>query len=782
VGPAKRGRTSRARYHAESRLSRRLLQALLIVALVAGSAPPRACGPYIPEALFTIARRPDFPLSDYAAGRLGIVQRNYDRSFLVVAYRHLSGAPLTTAETSTFLHLWGELRDAAPPSVPERRVDWLAAWQAEATRVLGKEALADQRHLSWSERGIVRYEQHAQTFLFYYNCLADAFRTAIDTLHERERQFGVGSAPVVHWTAAQNRVFANCAARGSVTAAVLPDPPSADDPPLVRADRAYQIAAAHFYARELDTASSEFGAIASDASSPWHPMAALLAARTLVRRGTLSAEPDAVIASDLEAAASRLTAMLDDPGSQALHGAARRLRGFIDVRLRSAQRRTELGRVLSRTGEGDREQDLRDYLWLLDGSRDDTAAADDLTDWIATFQSASAQAFPHAIARWRESASPAWLVAALVTCPALHADAAALLEAALRLPRQHPGKAMADFHRARLLAAAGRSGEARRQIDEVLGERPPALTVSARNQLLALRLRLARTLAEFLRFAPRTPVAVSYDVVVPVGSHPFDGRSSLPQDATYFDRDAAFVLNRVLSIATLAKVARDETLPAHLRREMATAAWTRAVAIGRLDFAKASSALVGDLLPEMAADLEHLRNAGSPEELRFAAAYTLLRHPGLVPYVATGYPRGTPLERIDALRRNWWCGHPSSGTAAPGYRPFAVDSGAGIEDPDVSWASHLPFVTTREERLAKRETQALDALDAAPDVLGREVLDWSAVHPQDPRVPEALHLVVRATRYGCTDERTSELSRKAFERLHRQYPDSVWTRRTPYWF
>jgi len=724
---------------------------------------------------------PDFPLTQYASGRLGIVQPSYDRSLLIVAYRYLTGAPLTQNETAAFVRLWDESRDGAAATATAARTDWLATWQNEATRVLGKEALAEQRHLWWSERGIVRSEAHDQSYLFYYNCLADAFRTAIDTLHERERQFGLGSPAVAHWTAAQNRVFANCAARGNVTAAVLPDAAAPDDPELIRADRAYQTAAAHFYARDLDVASAEFDAIASDAASPWQRIAALLVARTLVRRGTLGAEPDTVNTADLEAAASRLNAMLADAHFAELHAAARRLRNFIAVRLDAAQRRSELGGLLSHAAEGDREQELRDYLWLLGRPRADTGATDDLTDWIDAMQSASADPLPHAVARWRESSSPAWLLAALVRCPPAHADAAELLAAAQRLSRDNPGKAIAEYHRARLLMAAGQSEQARQAIDEVLVKPPPAMTVSARNQFLGLRMRLARTLGEFMRFAPRTPVAVSYDVPEPVNAHPFDAGTDVPQDAQYFDRDSVFVLNRSSPLALLARITRDETLPRRLRREIAIAAWTRAVAIGRFDFAKRSSEMLADLVPEVAGDLRQLRDAGTPEETRFIAAYTLLRFPGLDPLIAAGYPRETPLAKIDSLRRNWWCAGPSA-DGAPGYRPTPVDSGAALVDTAESWATQLPFVTPAERESAQREAKKLDAVEAAPDFLAREVLAWSESHADDPRVPEALHLVVRATRYGCTGDKTSRYSRRAFERLHERYPDSDWAKRTPYWF
>jgi len=42
--------------------------------------------------------------------------------------------------------------------------------------------------------------------------------------------------------------------------------------------------------------------------------------------------------------------------------------------------------------------------------------------------------------------------------------------------------------------------------------------------------------------------------------------------------------------------------------------------------------------------------------------------------------------------------------------------------------------------------------------------------------------VVRATRYGCTDKETVNYSKAAFDLLHKRYPNSEWTKKTPYYF
>ncbi len=66
--------------------------------------------------------------------------------------------------------------------------------------------------------------------------------------------------------------------------------------------------------------------------------------------------------------------------------------------------------------------------------------------------------------------------------------------------------------------------------------------------------------------------------------------------------------------------------------------------------------------------------------------------------------------------------------------------------------------------------------------LVEKVLAWAKASPDDQRIPEALHYVVRATRYGCGDDKTSSYSKQAFQLLHSRYPKSEWTKRTPYFY
>ena len=60
-----------------------------------------------------------------------------------------------------------------------------------------------------------------------------------------------------------------------------------------------------------------------------------------------------------------------------------------------------------------------------------------------------------------------------------------------------------------------------------------------------------------------------------------------------------------------------------------------------------------------------------------------------------------------------------------------------------------------------------------------EALAYARAHPRDPRSPETLYRLIRVARWGGNH---NHLGRRAFQLLHRRYPDSDWARRSPYYY
>jgi hypothetical protein len=158
----------------------------------------------------------------------------------------------------------------------------------------------------------------------------------------------------------------------------------------------------------------------------------------------------------------------------------------------------------------------------------------------------------------------------------------------------------------------------------------------------------------------------------------------------------------------------------------------------------------------------------------------ILRFPGLKPYVQENVGRLTPFDQIDNYRDNWWCAlEPATlGTSREGDRLSAPLQILYRNAQDQAFE----FLSAAQSYAAPQELQRLASLGPAPNYFSQQVIAWAQRASNDPRVPEALHLAVRATRFGCTDADTGTLSKTAFDLLHQRYPKSPWAQKTKYWY
>ena len=147
--------------------------------------------------------------------------------------------------------------------------------------------------------------------------------------------FGADSPKVREWLAAQDVVFSNCHEGNK-----LPEPTN-DQDASVRADRAYQTAAANFYATNYDLAKQQFDAIAKDKNSSYRIVAPYLAARAMLRKGSFAEKPEDAKPS-LSDAEERLNAILKDSSLKLAHHGASRLLNLVRVRLRPQDKAHEL--------------------------------------------------------------------------------------------------------------------------------------------------------------------------------------------------------------------------------------------------------------------------------------------------------------------------------------------------------------------------------------------------------------------------------------------------------
>jgi hypothetical protein len=443
--------------------------------------------------------------------------------------------------------------------------------------------------------------------------------------------------------------------------------------------------------------------------------------------------------------------------------------------------------IIAKDAKPDFKQAVWDYTVLLDKFVGDDekvdkqklpaeVSADELSDWILTFQDQSAAAANYSFGQWQKTHVLPWLVAAITKASGAQQQLDALMSAAAQVDHRSAAFASLAFHSVRLLIEAKRVDEARMTLDRYLANDRPSFPPSALNLLLAQRMSLARNLEEFLQAAQRKPAGFSDDS---------DGRE-IPQEESetkestkgselFFDQDAANIFNQAMPVSVIRDAARSRTLPPNLRRDVAQAAFVRAALIDDHETALLAATLLQEMHPELKEFLVAYQTAATADARRFAAAYLSLKFPGLRPYVSYGIGRTSPMNELDSYRDNWWCAEP------PSSRSDAPSEGEGEAESKPKPVVPPQFLKPSQS-LASRQYASLQVLGTAPNYLCRIAVEWTEKNPADRRAPEALHLAVKATRYGCTDKETGRWSKAAFDLLHQRYPNSAWAKETKYWF
>jgi hypothetical protein len=92
------------------------------------------------------------------------------------------------------------------------------------------------------------------------------------------------------------------------------------------------------------------------------------------------------------------------------------------------------------------------------------------------------------------------------------------------------------------------------------------------------------------------------------------------------------------------------------------------------------------------------------------------------------------------------------------------------------------FLTKTEIEQAATENARIAALTGGANFLATQTAQWAKHKPNEKRLPEALYLAVKATRYGCQNCATGKASKAAYDVLTKRFKTTEWKKKTPYWF
>jgi hypothetical protein len=394
----------------------------------------------------------------------------------------------------------------------------------------------------------------------------------------------------------------------------------------------------------------------------------------------------------------------------------------------------------------------------------DVEAGSGLAAWMLSMSTnPPADAGAQSVESWRKTHNPAWLIPAIAGGPEI--DLPELLQAARGIAPDAPAYESVVYYAIAREIGRGHLEEARRWADRALSH---DLLRSSRNLIAAQRTRIARDWNEFLRFGLRRPepgTAEFEDHEISLDKTPMPSGT-----AAVFDGDVIALFNARVPLSLWVDAARNPILPAHMQLRIAQAGWIRAVLLGKGEEARKLMERAVALQPEAAEVARGFLSAREPEEARFAALFIVLRTPSLVPRLAI------PDISTPNLAAPRYLGGERWGFRSGCWSPEAPKPKQALA-PVSRFLSAAQLTRGEAEWTQIRPTEPWDAT-----YLARQTVDWAHQHPDDRRVPEALHRAVLATRWRCGDPETGKYSKQAFDLLHRQYPKSDWTARTKYWY
>jgi hypothetical protein len=739
---------------------------LLGAALLAGLLPLAvvwACGPFFEPEVFTPAQHPQ-DLQLFATGKLGILQPTYWQADHVVAFRYLNRGHLSKAEQLAY----------APPPAPTPTGTWEKQQKAQleqsaAYRWTQARSQFTQRPLAKAPTANRAVEIQHPGFveqIEVLNCPDNAFDTAIGTLQSRAQTWGSQSADLQNWILGQDAVFANC----SDPAGVMPTPAPANAGQLLKQDRAYQTAAAHFYALQYDDALSGFLAIAQDKSSPWARWGEYLAARSEIRKAAATIPTvesgDGLANFDpalMQSAQARLTRVAKTSDPQIKHAALAEI-SFVNLRLDPEAHLNEAANALAGPSpDPEFARHLDDLRFLADHNIRGDA---ELLRWMGLSEK-SEKINP--AAEWKSSNSLPWLVAAISAAKPADPETPSLIAAAAALAPSSPGYETASYHRIRLLILSGQLQQARDLATTLLSSLPSKKNAGTRNELLGLRMATAPTFTAFLEDAPRQVLDFAFSPEPVPDTLSVGLEASTEQvPSIQFDLDSVAAFNSQLPLSFWMTASDSHSpLPQNLREGIAWAGWVRAV---QLD----DTAAAAHLAPSLPASVRAI--AG--DSTGFPATLAMLSNPGLRPYIEQGVQRTVTFHQLDSYRDNWWV----DGSGVTPSHDWS-DQSLAMQPP----RTPLTFLTPEERDRAQKELETLKDLPPGITWLGRRAIDYVKAHPDDPHAAESLYLTVRATRYSPYIDQAKQgaqqaVSKEAFDLLHRRYPKSTWAAKTPYYY
>lgn len=652
----------------------------------------------------------------------GVVHATFKSDYLALLYLPLSGQRYDARALAL----------AASVTVSDEEQHALEEWYK--ARKAAFPELAEAKVTPYKPAGEYRYAT---------NCHADALRHARELLAPRAKTpYGK------FWLQNQDVVFANCGEKkGALTQ------PAKDASQAVKNDFLYHESALYFYREEYDKAFAGFEALAKNGSAH-RDIARYMMIRTRMRQTGAFDDFKATTKMKLAEAEKLVDTLIGEITDPGIKVNAKKLRKIFDARRDERLYAKNLIRELATGNPVEVAHEFR-YLfrkWQYAGNEKMArySEGNDLMEWMRAFQAQDATSLAVAERQYKETKKTHWLVAVLSKLTSASPQRDFYLKEAARVTEENPAFTTVAFYRLALDYDTKLAVTLEQKLEK-------ARDMSSLNALKAVKLRHAQSWAEAATLLERRLLPVN---------------NQKPEHDFGFDGDAARLLTEHASLKDYQALLQASGISAAGKIEIARVGWVRSALLN----AEADAKIFASYLRENDRTLGKLAAQTNAAD-KFLL--TLMRNPGLVPYISGHHSRGAT-DTIDSFRENWWCRLGANEKENTGWDHYRIYS--GLEDAffaqlyPASLAKPYPFAK------GKNEFARIHAEGNAAMYFSKRIFAAAEKDPKAEWLAEALHHLVRVTRYGCDFPEKGKISKKAFTLLHKNFKDSEWAKKTPYWF
>ncbi len=749
------------------------LLSLVIIIILACNKTAFSCATMFVDQ-FSWSLHPNLPVNDFIKGNLGIIQPSFARIYLVIAYRYLINKPLNNNEINQTVKLIND------------RLGYVSFYCFDITKTDYYKNWIKERDLVLKPGKNVNLEAYAYLNEFNYiticNIQADALNKATNTLKNLIKKYGIKAPCVIDWVKNQDMVYKN---DGSSQNTKIPEPLTKSNDSYLINERNYQIACANFYATNYETACTDFNKLAKTPDYSDKTLAKYLSIRALIRQGTVKTK-DPFNTKILQDAQTQILKIKDKPEFSSYKTALNNLNNFILNRLEPKSRLIQLDQELMKNITYDSLEEyisVYDIVTNYDSNNFNTNEKNtqplipnlgSMSEWIQVYQSKNSAACNYAKQKFNKTPTTEWLINLSQHTTTLDKDFSIIIDQFNKLNPSNKAYLTLAYKVTKYFIDSKQYEKAINLLDKLLEIKN--LDLSSKNMYLAQRVQLSKSLDQF----------VKYGISTEVGSWG-DFSDEVPDTYIYIDPAVKTIkskplndfiplaqgfINSYFSLAELKKLYATKNYILPSRLNLVKVIFLRSALLNKMSYVNAAAAILAEIdVSYKNLYINFLKN-NSPEEKKFLLAYIMLINSSFLPYLTTG---------SNNYNSYWWGTYDLTNLHMPDYN---TDDGYYSYPNKVDYPPYIKPLFLNKEDLAQArdEIKSLNTAKPASVYLPEIVISFAKTHKNYPLVPQALHLAVRCTHLGQRCNDGSKLSKEAFQLLHRNYPNNLWTKKTPYYY